>query len=67
LIGSIYNLSKKHDNKAKALDYLKQLGNTQRFNVTKLFLATPQVDMLKEIVKIYDQSEASFIKDLYGF
>jgi hypothetical protein len=60
-------LSKKVDSKAKTLDYLRQLGNTQRFNVTKLFLATPQINMLKEIVKNYDQSDASFIKNLYGF
>lgn len=65
MIESIYLLSSQQETKPKLFDYLKHLSNTQRFNVTKLFISNSQKDMLQQITKNFDQNNANLIKKLY--
>lgn len=67
MIESIYSISLKLENKDKAFSYLKELSNTQRFNITKLFIDISQKNMLKEIIKNFEETNAEIIKKLYDF
>lgn len=67
MIESIYSISLKLENKDIAFNYLKELSNTQRFNITKLFINISQKNMLKEIIKNFEETNAEIIKKLYDF
>ena len=67
MIESIYSISLKLENKDKTFSYLKELSNTQRFNITKLFIDISQKNMLKEIIKNFEETNAEIIKKLYDF